>query len=116
MKYSYKKLKSTKDRDSIIIEKCKDKAVLHLGATDAPYTKQKLEKDLLLHTHIQNVAKNVIGFDIDQDSIEFLSNKGIRNIKYFDMNNLGDLNIDVDVIIFGEILEHLEQENNKVHM
>ena len=95
----------------MIIEKCKDKAVLHLGATDAPYTKQKLENNLLLHTHIQNVAKNVIGLDIDKDSIEFLSNMGINDIQYFDMNNLGDLSVNVDVIIFGEILEHLENLN-----
>ena len=112
MKYSYKKLKGTKNRDSIIIDKCKDKVVLHIGATDAPYTKQKLEKNLLLHTHIQNVAKNVIGLDIDKQSIEFLSDKGINNIQYFDMNNLGNLNANVDLIVFGEILEHLENLHN----
>ena len=101
MKYSYKKLKGTKNRDSIIIDKCKDKVVLHIGATDEPYTKQKLEKNLLLHTHIKNIAKNVIGLDIDKESIEFSSDKGINNIQYFDMNNLGYLNVNVDLIVFG---------------
>ena len=111
MKYSYKKLKNHKNRDFLIIEKCKNKKVLHLGATDAPYTKEKLENNLLLHKHIENVSKKVTGLDIDKPSIEFLSQQGIKNIHYFDMNNLSELDIEVDVIIFGEIIEHLENLN-----
>ena len=108
MKYSYKKLKCSQNRDSLIIQKSKNKNVLHLGATDAPYTKEKLEKNLLLHTHIEEVSSKVVGLDIDKESIAFLSKKGINNIHYFDMNNLSELNMEVDVIIFGEIIEHLE--------
>ena len=108
MKYSYKKLKSHQNRDELIIQKCTNKEVLHLGATDAPYTKEKLKKNLLLHTYIEKVSSNVIGLDIDKPSIDFLSEQGITNIRYFDMNNLAKLDFKVDVIIFGEIIEHLE--------
>lgn len=111
MKYDYKKLKKAPDRNSVIIQKCENKTVLHLGATDAPYTKFKFEKNLLLHLHIERVAKKVLGIDIDAESIAFLSKNGINNIEFFDMNNLGDLNIDADVIVFGEIIEHLENLN-----
>lgn len=108
MKYSYKSLKRAKLRDALIIKKCEGKNVLHLGATDAPFTKEKLVQGMLLHSHIRDVASSVIGLDIDKSSIDFLSEKGINDIKYFDMNNLSDLKINIDIIIFGEIIEHLE--------
>jgi 2-polyprenyl-3-methyl-5-hydroxy-6-metoxy-1,4-benzoquinol methylase len=54
------------------------------------------------------VAANVKGIDIDQPSIDFLSTKGINNIESFDMNQLGNLDFKPDVIVFGEIIEHLQ--------
>ena len=108
MNYSYRSFKSSTERNRLIIDHCRNKSVLHLGATDAPFTEIKYKNDLLLHTQIMKVAANVKGIDIDQPSIDFLSTKGINNIESFDMNQLGNLDFKPDVIVFGEIIEHLQ--------
>lgn len=108
MKFRVKQLsKSQSTRDEAIVALCKGKKVLHIGATDAPYTKPKLEDGLLLHAKIGSVSEDVLGIDIDQEAIDFLKEKGMDNIIHFDMNKLEALDYKPDVIIFGETIEHL---------
>lgn len=108
MKYKYKKhTQFKKTRDEVLLEYCAGKKVLHIGATDSPYTEQKFSDNLLLHTKIQKEASELLGIDIDKDSIDFLCKKGVNNIIEFNMNNLKELNFEPDVIIFGETIEHL---------
>jgi len=94
-------------RDKIIIDLCKGKKVLHIGATDSPYTKEKYQNNLLLHIKIQNCAKDVLGIDIDKESISYLKTKGVEDIIEFNMNNIKSIDFEPDVIIFGETIEHL---------
>lgn len=108
MTYSYKGLLLKDNRDLLISEQCKGKKVLHIGATDAPYTREKLAADLLLHKKLMEHSKSVFGIDIDKESIEYLKQQGMDNITYFDMNALAELSYQPDVIIFGEIIEHLQ--------
>ena len=108
MNYPYTSFSYSGERNPQIIEYCRNKVVLHLGATDAPFTEQKYNDHLLLHTQIMAVASSVKGIDIDQSSIDFLKSKGIDNIEFFDMNQLGQLGMTPDVIVFGEIIEHLQ--------
>ncbi len=108
MKFKIKQLsKFHSTRDEAIVALCQGKKVLHIGATDAPYTKPKLEAGLLLHDKIEKVAADVLGIDIDQEAIDFLKEKGMDNIIPFDMNKLEALDYKPDVIIFGETIEHL---------
>lgn len=108
MNYSYKGITLRPNRDEIICELCKGKKVLHIGATDAPFTEEKLGKGLLLHTKLMEHAQSVYGIDIDQKAIDYLQTQGINNIALFDMNKLGDIPFAPDVIVFGEIIEHLQ--------
>jgi len=108
MKYNYKNnTEFKKTRDEVIIEYCKGKKVLHIGATDSPFTEEKFNNNLLLHCKINSVTNDLLGIDIDQDSINYLRNKGYNNIITFDMNNLMELEFMPDIIIFGETIEHL---------
>jgi 2-polyprenyl-3-methyl-5-hydroxy-6-metoxy-1,4-benzoquinol methylase len=108
LKFRIKQLsKFGNTRDEAIVALCQGKKVLHIGATDAPYTKPKLDAGLLLHDKICNVASDVLGIDIDQDAIDFLKEKGMDNIIPFDMNKLEALDYAPEVIIFGETIEHL---------
>ncbi len=108
MKFQIKKHSQfSSTRDEQIVRLCSQKKVLHIGATDAPYTKVKLEKNLLLHEKINNVATEVLGIDIDTESINFLKEKGYNDIIHFDMNHLSNLDYKPDIIIFGETIEHL---------
>jgi len=108
LKFKIKQLSQYQStRDEAIVALCRDKKVLHIGATDAPYTKPKLDADLLLHAKIDKVAEDVLGIDIDQEAIDFLKEQGMDNIIAFDMNKLEALDYTPDVIIFGETIEHL---------
>jgi 2-polyprenyl-3-methyl-5-hydroxy-6-metoxy-1,4-benzoquinol methylase len=108
MRYNLRQLSKFKSsRDEVIVDLCRGKRVLHVGATDAPYTQGKLEAGLLLHQKIGRVADDVLGIDVDEGAIELLKRNGIGNILAFDMNQLGGLDYDPDVIILGETIEHL---------
>ena len=108
MKYSYKKIKFIKNRDDEIIKRCRGKRVLHIGATDSPYTKDKFLEGMLLHTRIMSVAEDVQGWDIDQESIDYLASKNINNIECSDMNDAKASNYKPNLIVFGEIIEHVQ--------
>jgi 2-polyprenyl-3-methyl-5-hydroxy-6-metoxy-1,4-benzoquinol methylase len=108
MTYDYTNLKTAPNRDTLICALSQNKRVLHIGATDAPFTKEKYSTGLLLHKHLQQSAASVHGIDIEQDAIDYLKTVGIDDISYFDMNQLGQLNFDPDIIVFGEIIEHLQ--------
>lgn len=108
MEYNYKNLPLKRNRDEVIALLCKDKKVLHIGATDAPYTEEKFENGLLLHQKLIKCGKSVKGIDIDQEAIDFLEAHGIDDIDLFDMNKLGQFPIRPEVVVFGEIIEHLQ--------
>ncbi len=99
----------TPHRDTFFINRSKGKKVLHLGAADWPYTKEKLQKGSLLYTKLDSVVKEQLGVDINKESVKYL--KGINtkrsSIIYFDLNREGDISFDPDIVIFGETLEHI---------
>ena len=105
---NYKDCFYVNDRDQKILELCRGKVVLHIGACDAPYTANKLKAGLLLHKRLQGVAREVVGVDIDEESIAYLKDKGISDIVNIDFFALPSLEIKPDVIVFGETIEHLE--------
>ncbi len=107
MKYSYKNLKFARDRDELIIEYCRGKNVLHIGAADSPYTKEKYSNNTLLHKRLSTITSKLIGIDLDTDASKWLNDKGLPEIIAMDMNKLADLGEKPDVIIFGETIEHL---------
>ncbi len=96
-------------RVDFIKKACAGKKVLHLGCTNYPYTKESLENDMLLHFDIDKVAGELYGFDFDQRGIDTLVELGGKNIYLADLEKLEDveLNETFDVIIGGEIIEHL---------
>lgn len=101
--------KFLKSRDEYIIDECKGKRVLHIGATDWPYTQEKLEQGNLLYSALDAVVASQIGIDLDEDSARVLNDLNFKNshIEIFDMNKLNDFHATVDVIIFGETIEHV---------
>jgi len=100
-------------REKYLIEYCKDKNVLHIGCCDSPFCIERYKKGKLLHTELINSAKKVIGIDVDSASLEYLKNKGINNLYEINVEKIKENNIAVlydekiDIILAGEILEHL---------
>lgn len=98
-----------KDRVSVILDACAGKRVLHLGCTNSPYTAQSLEGDMLLHSRLSEVAAVVHGFDNDSESLDLMRKAGYDNLHIADLEKLSEIAFkeDIEVIVAGEIIEHL---------
>ena len=96
-----------KNREMLILDKCAGKKVLHLGCCDSPITEFKFEKETLLFQRIEKICAIQLGLDFDQNSINYLNNKGYKNIAFFDLNKASKIEFSPDVIIFADTLEHL---------
>ena len=98
-------------KDKYIINLAKGKKVLHLGATDFPFTEWKAECGALLQQKLMHVSENVLGIDNSKDGIRILQKYNITNVICADIadftGSLPDSYKSPDVIICGDILEHV---------
>lgn len=96
-------------RVEFIKELCAGKKVLHLGCANYPYTKDSIDKEMLLHFDLEKTARELYGFDFDQPGIDILAAHGTRNLYRADLEKLEEvpLNETFDVIVAGEMIEHL---------
>lgn len=97
------------DRVEFIKKMCEGKKVLHLGCTNYPYTESSIENNMLLHFDLKKVAGELHGFDFDREGLEILKQAGEINLHQGDLENLdkSELNETFDVIVAGEMIEHL---------
>ncbi len=91
------------------MEMCAGKKVLHLGCTNAPYTQEAIDNDMLLHFELEKTAASIYGIDADQKGLDTLKSHSTTNLYFADLENLAslDLNETFDVIVAGEMIEHL---------
>lgn len=94
------------DRDQFIVDRCRDKRVLHLGCIGDI---NRFGTGTSLHGRIAKAAMAVIGIDISRDAVEALHAQGVSNLIHGDIQELDRLHIGVPihVIVAGEVLEHL---------
>src|SRR6185503_2667801 len=85
------------------------KKVLHLGCTNWPYTLEAIDAGTLLHKDLAEVSSELYGFDCDQEGIDVLASNGFNHLYRADLEKLDeiDLSESFDVIIAGEMIEHL---------
>jgi len=97
------------ERVPYLKELCKGKKVLHLGCTGYPFTEQIMADDRLLHFELEKIARELYGFDLDQEGIDVLEKLGTKNLYRADLEQLQEvaLNEKFEVIIAGEMIEHL---------
>ena len=88
---------------------CAGKNVLHLGCTNYPYTQESIKNQMLLHFELREVAGKLSGFDFDQKGIDILSAAGVDNLYRGDLEKLDEVDLEetFDVIVAGEMIEHL---------
>ena len=98
------------DRDDWLLQRAANRSVMHLGCTDAPMTRSKATKNQLLHQKLKSVCKELIGVDLDAESLNYLRKEhGIDELYCRDIEHLDSLLAEkkVDVVIAGEVVEHL---------
>jgi SAM-dependent methyltransferase len=88
---------------------CEGKKVLHLGCTNFPYTNKSIENNMLLHFDLKKVSGELHGFDFDLEGLEILKQAGETNLHQGDLEKLDEANLNetFDVIVAGEMIEHL---------
>ena len=99
-------------REEIIVDLCRDKDVLHFGFTDAPLTRERLAGGNLLHTRILACARSAYGIDIDAKAMAIYHElTGDNRYSLLDIESddvpVPPIDARVDVVLFGETLEHL---------
>ncbi len=96
-------------RMEFIKSECAGKKVLHLGCTNHPYTADAIEKGMLLHAELASITDRLYGFDYDEEGLETLRSYGYGDLYQADLEELEnvELNETFDVIIAGEMIEHL---------
>jgi SAM-dependent methyltransferase len=80
--------------------------VLHLGCVDRPFLEEKLANGTLLHAEIVQRAALAIGVDSDAAGLRLFQERGWRGL-CADVENLPELDDRVDLVVAGEIIEHL---------
>jgi hypothetical protein len=85
------------------------RSVLHLGCTNQPYTKEAIDEGMLLHFDLQELASELYGFDYDLEGIKQLAAYGCGHLYQADLELLEEVDLEkkFEVIIAGEIIEHL---------
>ena len=102
-------------RWDLILRRCTKRTVLHLGCigeTDRTRREklEALQSGLALHPHLMKVAAEVIGIDLDAESIELAKlHLGVPGLFVGDVEHLEKISLDrtFDVILFGDLIEHL---------
>lgn len=102
------------DRDRYIIDRCRGKDVVHLGACDSPMTLDKGAKGELLHQKLQGECHSLLGFDNDQEATDILKTKyGISDIVSGDLSLIDNkLTSIADVVICADLIEHVSNVGN----
>jgi SAM-dependent methyltransferase len=64
---------------------------------------------MLLHFELDKTASELYGFDFDERGLEILRDSGVKNLYRADLEKLEEVDLDetFDVIIAGEMIEHL---------
>ncbi|MDX9748887.1 MAG: methyltransferase domain-containing protein [Paludibacter sp.] len=101
------------NRIEVLLRICKGKKVLHIGCADhLPLIKQKLEKGKWLHALLCGVASECTGIDINSEAVDYITRElNISDVYYADITDelpLSLLNRQWDVVVMGEILEHVD--------
>lgn len=103
------KVERLRSRDEIIVKKCENKGVLHIGCADWPITNVRIKENNLLHKKIADVTSSCVGVDISEEGLAALKKNGFSHVRYGDAERLEENFTEAmfDVIVAGEVLEHL---------
>jgi 2-polyprenyl-3-methyl-5-hydroxy-6-metoxy-1,4-benzoquinol methylase len=96
------------ERTSFILGRVRGKRVLHLGCADHDLFDVKTSQSRWLHSLLAENASSVVGVDIFEDQVNRMRERGYQ-VYHGDVEKLAELDLhpEFDVIVAGEIIEHL---------
>ncbi len=102
--------KSYLSRTNFLLDRCRDKSVLHLGCSSGSHIRARMERGSLLHMTLASVAKELHGIDLDNDSLNVMrSELGLTNLYHGNVEHLEKVGITrkFGVVVAGDLLEHI---------
>lgn len=99
------------NRVDFILDKCKDKKILHIGFSDYPFTEEKIKNNTLLHTQLKKVTVDILGLDNNMAAIQ-----QYKHLTTDEQVVYGDITLKYpeeaivyqpEIILLSEVLEHL---------
>jgi SAM-dependent methyltransferase len=99
------------DRVTYLMSRVRNHSVLHFGCADYPVTEERLRNNTLLHSNLVKTASYIFGIDSSSEGIQVLRDHGIDNLEVMDAEH-PDLNERFDLVLIGDILEHLSNPGN----
>ncbi|MGH7840691.1 MAG: class I SAM-dependent methyltransferase, partial [Candidatus Binataceae bacterium] len=104
-------------RWDLIVAKCRDKRVLHLGCIGM--TEESLERKCqamsageVLHPHLRKAARELVGVDYDGKAVAALNAAGFTEIICCNVYSLAAqlaAQAPFDVVLCGDLIEHLSE-------
>jgi SAM-dependent methyltransferase len=101
------------DRVEYICAAAGSRRTLHIGCTNWPYTQQSIDSGSLLHQRLGACTSSLVGLDPDASGASLLNGAGLGPVIVGDIEQVGriaddpELRDKFDVIVFGEVIEHL---------
>lgn len=105
-------LRSPQSRIEIVREFCKDKVVLDLGCVN--HDTENSSSEHWLHQAIVDSAAETLGVDYLEDQVEILRQRGFQVIAG-DVNKPLPIQRRFDVIVVGNLIEHLSSFEGLLH-
>lgn len=94
-----------------ILRLCANKRILHIGCSDAPFTKEK--GDELLHKKLSLITGSDMlwGLDISAEGVELMQEMGFDNIIYANAEDVTSNSLkeqSFDIVLAAEVIEHVD--------
>jgi hypothetical protein len=72
---------------------CRGKSVLHLGCSSGRYIEDRLARGTFLHEVLKQHARELVGLDLDEQSLKKMSSMGYTNLYHGNAERLDDSGI-----------------------
>lgn len=106
------------ERNKVLINLASTTNLLHIGCSNSPDTEEKIKKNALLHSNFAERCNNILGIDIDSQSIELLKSN-FPNLSFICGNLETDNNLKNEILKFNptiimlpDVIEHLDNQKN----
>jgi 2-polyprenyl-3-methyl-5-hydroxy-6-metoxy-1,4-benzoquinol methylase len=103
------------ERDPWLLSLVEGKSVLHVGCTDYPLTRERVDQGRLLHQRLQKAARSIVGVDIDVQGIQKLGEM-MPDLEFHahDAERLDECPAlqgrQFDVVLCPDVLEHVSND------
>lgn len=98
-------IQTTRDPFALILERCRDRKVLNVGAGGGIHGYLPGKPESWLHHRLLSVAQSVTGIDVDEDSVRYAQQHGY-DLLVADCED-SPFNTMFDVIVISDVIEHL---------